>query len=196
MKRIAVLVSGGGTNLQALIHAERSGVLKSGKIELVVSSNSDAYALKRAMDANIKTATVNRSEFANTAQFDEELCDLLVRQKVDLVVLAGFLCILGPKVLSSFSDRIVNVHPSLIPAFSGPGYYGLKVHEQALKRGVKISGATVHLVNEIVDGGRIISQKAVDVQPDDTPQTLQKRIMEQAEWIILPRAVEQLCSGK
>ncbi len=181
---IAVLVSGGGTNLQALIDAQNSGIIQSGQISLVVSNNKDAFALKRAEKAGIKTALM---------QDEDQLIHLLDEENIDLIVLAGFLAILSKKFTDHFEDRIINVHPALIPSFCGEGFYGLKVHEAALAKGVKVSGATVHFVNEIPDGGKIIAQKAVEVQDDDTPETLQKRIMEQAEWIILPLATEKVC---
>ena len=181
---IAVLVSGGGTNLQALIDAQNSGIIQSGQISLVVSNKKDAFALKRAEKAGIKTALM---------QDEDQLIHLLDEENIDLIVLAGFLAILSKKFTDHFKDRIINVHPALIPSFCGEGFYGLKVHEAALAKGVKVSGATVHFVNEIPDGGKIIAQKAVEVQDDDTPETLQKRIMEQAEWIILPLATEKVC---
>jgi phosphoribosylglycinamide formyltransferase 1 len=186
--RIAVLVSGGGTNLQALIDAEGSGVLVSGEIVLVVSSRPDVYALDRARHAGIEALTLPRVD-GETALTSE-----LTSRKIDLVVLAGYLTILSCEFVKQYENRIVNVHPSLIPAFSGKGFYGLKPHEEALKRGVKVTGATVHLVNEIPDGGTILAQKAVDVLPGDTPETLQRRVMVEAEWVLLPRAVELLCA--
>ena len=189
---IAVFVSGGGTNLQALIDAEKNGVLKSGKIRLVVSSNVEAYALERADDAGIKTAVVPRKDYRDSEQYGNALLKVLKQNNIDIVVLAGFMSIFTGEILKVYSDKIINVHPSLIPSFCGKGYYGLKVHEAALKYGVKVSGATVHLVNEVVDGGRILKQKAVDILDGDTPETLQKRIMETCEWIILPQAVEEL----
>lgn len=182
---IGVLVSGGGTNLQALIDAQNSGIIKSGKISLVVSNNPDAYALERATNAGIKTAIMEN---------EDQLIKMLDEANIDLIVLAGFLAILSKNFTDHFKDRIINVHPALIPSFCGEGFYGLKVHEAALAKGVKVSGATVHFVNEIPDGGRIIAQKAVNVEDGDTPETLQKRIMEQAEWIILPQATEKVCS--
>ena len=190
MIKIAVLVSGGGTNLQALINAQNNEIIKSGKISLVISNNSKAYALERAKAAKIKTAVVSRKEFPNNADFNAKLIEVLKSNKIDLVVLAGFLCILSKDFISAFENRIINVHPSLIPSFCGDGYYGLKVHEKALEYGVKVTGATVHFVNEVVDGGKIIMQKAVNVREHDTPLTLQKRVMQQAEWKILPKAVE------
>ncbi len=186
--RIAVLVSGGGTNLQALIDSN----LKNGEIALVLSSNPEAYALKRAEQAGIPAAAVSRKDCQTAAEFEEKLLKKLREHGAELIVLAGFMCILSKGFVASYPDRIVNVHPSLIPSFCGPGYYGLKVHEAALACGVKVTGATVHLVNEVPDGGRILRQKAVEVQEGDTPKTLQKRVMEQAEWVILPKAVETL----
>ena len=187
--RVAVLVSGGGTNLQALIDAAASGILHSGEIVLVVSSRPDAYALTRAKNAGIEALTVTR------ADGEAALLEALKSHGIDLIVLAGYLTILGSDLVRQYENRIVNVHPSLIPAFSGKGFYGLKPHEEALRRGVKITGATVHIVNEIPDGGKILAQKAVDVLPDDTPEILQRRVMVEAEWVLLPRAVEALCAG-
>ena len=189
---IAVLVSGGGTNLQALIDAERSGIIKSGKISLVVSNNPDAFALERARKAGIKTAVCNKKELG--ASFETELIKILEENKTDIIVLAGFMCILSENFTSHFADRIINVHPSLIPSFCGKGFYGLRVHEAALNYGVKVTGATVHFVNEIPDGGKIIMQKAVEIKEGDTPETLQKRVMEEAEWKILPLSLEKVCS--
>jgi len=191
--RIAVLVSGGGTNLQALLDARKEGALGGGVLSLVISSVADAFALQRAKKEEIKTITIERKKYREISEFDEALAAALTEEKIDLVVLAGFLSVLGAKVLEAFKDRIINVHPSLIPSFCGKGFYGLRVHEAALKAGVKITGATVHLVNDIIDGGKIILQKAVDVMPDDTPQSLQKRVMQEAEWVILPKAVELFC---
>lgn len=185
---IAVLVSGGGTNLQALLDAEKRGTLRSGRIVLVVSSRPDAYALTRAQTAGVEALTVTR------ADGEARLIEVLEARSIDLIVLAGYLSILSADFVKRFENRIVNVHPSLIPAFSGVGFYGLKPHEAALARGVKVTGATVHLVNEIPDGGRILAQKAVEVHPDDTPETLQKRVMAEAEWVLLPRVVEDLCA--
>ncbi len=186
--KIAVLVSGGGTNLQALIDAQNSGVIKSGYIALVISNNPDAYALQRAEKAGIKSKVITKKEYAEL--FEEKIMKVLKEEKIDLIVLAGFMCILSENFTKTFDKRIINVHPSLIPSFCGEGYYGLKVHEAALNYGVKVTGATVHFVNEIPDGGEIILQKAVDIKDGDTPQTLQKRVMEEAEWKILPRACE------
>ncbi len=192
--KIAVLVSGGGTNLQALIDAQKSGVLKSGVIELVISNKADAYALTRASAAGIKIAVISKKDCGGAEDFEEKLIELLHEQNIDLVILAGFMCILSEKFIGAFRDRIINVHPSLIPSFCGKGYYGLKVHEAALAYGVKITGATVHFVNEIPDGGKIIMQKAVSIRKCDTPEILQQRVMRQAEWVILPRAAERVCA--
>ncbi len=191
---IAVLVSGGGTNLQALIDAQGS-VITSGVIRLVISNNRAAYALKRAENAGIKTVCVTKADFGGAAGMEEELVRVLIAEKIDLIVLAGFMSILSADFTKMFDKRIINVHPSLIPSFCGEGYYGLHVHEAALKKGVKITGATVHFVNEIPDGGEIIMQKAVNVHEGDTPQTLQKRVMRLAEWKILPKAVEKVSAG-
>jgi len=187
--RIAVLVSGGGTNLQALLNAQQSGVLHSGEIVLVVSNNSKAYALERAAKAGVETAV------RKGPAFEDELRVLLQQYRIDLIILAGFMRILSESFTSEWPNRILNVHPSLIPAFCGKGYYGLRVHEEALRRGVKVTGATVHFVNEIPDGGEILLQKAVDVLPGDTPEQLQRRVMEQAEWILLPQAAELVSKG-
>ena len=188
--RIAVLVSGGGTNLQALIDAQNSGIITSGEIVLVLSNNSSAYALTRAENAGIETAVVLKKECADSAEFERKMLDELEKRKIDMIVLAGFMSILSADFVSHFPERIINVHPSLIPSFCGEGFYGLRVHRAALDYGVKVTGATVHYVNEIPDGGRIILQKAVSVEEGDTPEILRKRVMEQAEWIILPRAAE------
>ena len=193
MKRIAVLVSGGGTNLQALIDAQGT-VLKSGRITLVVSNNADAYALQRGKNAGIATAVVLKKDCGSQAAFEENLKDILEENQIDLIILAGFMTILTEDFTSCYPKRILNVHPSLIPSFCGAGYYGLKVHEEALKYGVKVTGATVHFVNEIPDGGEIIAQKAVYIEDGDTPEVLQRRVMEQAEWILLPRAAEKVCA--
>lgn len=184
--KIAVLVSGGGTNLQAMIDARKKGIIKSGEISLVISGNPDAFALTRAKNAGIDTFVIP----SKSTDFEDKLIHKLESEKIDLIVLAGFMKILSEKFTSRFANRIINVHPALIPSFCGKGYYGLKVHEEALRYGVKVTGATVHFVNEIPDGGKIIAQKAVKVLKNDTPETLQRRVMEQAEWIILPRAVE------
>ena len=196
MLKIAVLVSGGGTNLQALIDAQGRGEIPGGEIALVVASRPDAYALERAAKAGIERAVVRRKDFADPAAFDHALCETLRSHGIDLVVLAGFLSILGPEVLAEYERRIINVHPSLIPSFCGDGFYGLRVHEAALARGVKVTGATVHFVNEITDGGEIILQKAVEVLPGDTPEALQKRVMTEAEWVLLPKAVALFCAGE
>ena len=191
---IAVLVSGGGTNLQALIDAEKSGIIQSGSIKLVVANNSKAYALERAKNAGINTAVVLKSQSGSQEAFEKELIRVLEEADTDLIVLAGFMSILSADFTNHFKDRIINVHPSLIPSFCGKGFYGLKVHEAALEYGVKVSGATVHFVNEIPDGGKIIMQKAVEILDGDTPEVLQKRIMEEAEWKILPLSCEKICS--
>lgn len=187
--KIAVLVSGGGTNLQALLDAEQNGILCSGEIVLVVSNNPRAYALQRAEKAGVETAILTGKDF------EEALSQHLKEREIDLIILAGFMRILSASFTSAWPNRILNVHPSLIPAFCGKGFYGLRVHEEALARGVKVTGATVHFVNEIPDGGEIILQKAVDVLPGDTPEILQKRVMEQAEWILLPQAAELVSKG-
>lgn len=191
--RIAVFVSGGGTNLQALIDAERSGIIADGEIVAVISSNSSAYALKRAEEANIPAFTVDRHEYASQAEYENKLIELMDEQNIQLIVLAGFMSILGKDFTDKYARRIINVHPSLIPSFCGKGYYGLKVHRAALEYGVKVTGATVHYVNEVPDGGDIIMQKAVEICEGDTPETLQRRVMEQAEWKILPEACQQIC---
>lgn len=188
--RIAVLVSGGGTNLQALIDAEKSGVLKSGEIVLVLSNKHGAYALKRAADAGIRTETVEKKDFPDRAAFEAEIISRLEQSGAELIILAGFMCILSADFTARYPKRIINVHPSLIPSFCGEGFYGLRVHEAALERGVRVTGATVHYVNEITDGGEIILQKAVEVKEGDTPEILQRRVMEEAEWLLLPRAAE------
>jgi len=193
--KIAVLVSGGGTNLQALIEAQNKGIINSGKIELVISNNANAYALTRASNANIDTCCVLKSDCANQQDFEAKIISKLDEYDIDLIVLAGFMSILSESFTSKYPNRIVNVHPSLIPSFCGKGYYGLKVHEAALQKGVKVTGATVHFVNEIPDGGEIIMQKAVNIREDDTPESLQKRVMRLAEWKILPAAVEQVCKN-
>lgn len=190
--RIAVLVSGGGTNLQALIDAENSGVIHSGEIVLVISNNQNAYALTRAEKAGIKAQYISKKESKSQEAFENALIDALDQNKIDLIVLAGFMSILSERFTSRYDHRIINIHPSLIPSFCGQGYYGLKVHEAALEKGVKVTGATVHFVNEIPDGGEIIAQKAVEVLDGDTPEVLQRRVMEQAEWIILPQSVEKI----
>ncbi|MDD6319830.1 MAG: phosphoribosylglycinamide formyltransferase [Oscillospiraceae bacterium] len=196
MMNIAVLVSGGGTNLQAILDSERRGENPNGKVTLVVASKPGVYALERAANFGVETAVVRRKDYDSSEAFDAALLGVLREHNINLVVLAGFLSVLGPSVIAAYPNRILNVHPSLIPSFCGPGYYGLKVHEEALKRGVKVTGATVHFVNEVCDGGPILLQKAVEVLPDDTPETLQKRVMEQAEWKLLPKAIAMVCSGE
>ena len=191
MTKIAVFVSGGGTNLQALIDAQGS-VIKSGEIKLVLSSNPKACALERAAKAGIKGVSVSRKELGSQTAFEEKISEILKENDIDMIVLAGFMSILSERFTAQWPQRIINVHPSLIPSFCGKGFYGLKVHEEALKYGVKVTGATVHYVNEIPDGGQIILQKAVEILPDDTAETLQKKVMEQAEWILLPRATEMV----
>jgi len=191
--KIAVLVSGGGTNLQALIDAQTAGIIKSGKIELVLANNAGAYALERAEKAGIATAVVLRRDCASQAEFEERIVSELEGRGIELIVLAGFMSILSESFTRRYERRIINVHPSLIPSFCGKGFYGLHVHEAALEKGVKVTGATVHFVNEIPDGGEIILQKAVNVKKGDSPETLQRRVMEQAEWKILPRATELVC---
>ena len=192
--RIAVLVSGGGTNLQALIDAQNSGVLKSGEIVLVISNNSIAYALTRAQNAGIEALCISKKDCGSQEAFEEAILSALKERDIDLIVLAGFMSILSGHFVKQYENSIINVHPSLIPSFCGKGFYGLRVHEAALEYGVKVTGATVHFVNEVPDGGRIIMQKAVPVLPDDTPESLQKRVMESAEWIILPEAAELVSS--
>jgi len=190
--RIAVFVSGGGTNLQALIDAQNSGIITSGEIVLVVASNREAYAIERAKKAGIEAVPVVKKECADQLDFENKVIELLTDRKIDLIVLAGFMTILTEHFTSKYPERIINVHPALIPSFCGKGYYGLRVHEEALKYGVKVTGATVHFVNEVPDGGRIIAQKAVYIEDGDTPEVLQRRVMEQAEWVILPQAVEKV----
>ncbi|MBE6110897.1 MAG: phosphoribosylglycinamide formyltransferase [Erysipelotrichaceae bacterium] len=194
MTDIAVLVSGGGTNLQALIDAEKAGKIPHGKIRLVLASNPKAYALERAAAAGIESAVVSRKNYASQQEYDQAIVDVLKAHDIDMVILAGFLSILGETVIRAYPDRIINIHPSLIPSFCGKGFYGLKVHEAALEKGVKVTGATVHLVNEIPDGGRILLQKAVYIEDGDTPEVLQRRVMEQAEWILLPQAAEMVAA--
>lgn len=195
MLKIAVLVSGGGTNLQALIDAQ-GGIITGGKISLVIASRPDAYALERAKKANIPSKVLLRREYATQDAYDTALIQTLEEHEIDLIVLAGFMTIISPKVIQHYRNQIINIHPSLIPSFCGEGFYGLKVHQAALEKGVKVTGATVHFVNEICDGGPIILQKAVEIQPGDTPEILQRRVMEQAEWVILPQAVALYCDGK
>ena len=191
--KIAVLVSGGGTNLQALIDAERAGKIKSGEIVLVVSNSAAAYALERAKNAGIESLCLTRKDCGGQEKFEEKLIEALDARGIDLVILAGFMSILSETFTGHYPKRIINIHPALIPSFCGKGYYGLKVHEAALSYGVKVTGATVHYVNEIPDGGEIILQKAVNIRPGDTPEILQRRVMEQAEWKLLPRAAELVC---
>ena len=190
--RIAVLVSGGGTNLQALIDARDRGDLPDGELALVVSNNAEAYALRRAQAAGIPTAVCLRERGEDRAAFEARLLDILEANDIQMLVLAGFMAILSAGFVAHYPDRIINVHPSLIPSFCGEGFYGLRVHRAALDYGVKVTGATVHYVNEIPDGGKIICQKAVEIEPGDTPETLQRRVMEQAEWILLPQAAEMV----
>lgn len=191
--QIAVLVSGGGTNLQALIDAQGK-VLNSGEIALVVSSNPEAYALKRAETAGIKACALNKKQLGGQEAFEKALLELLAENRIELIVLAGFLSILSADFTAAYKDRIINIHPSLIPSFCGKGMYGLKVHEEALKKGVKVTGATVHFVNEVPDGGKILAQKAVEVKEGDTAEILQRRVMEEAEWILLPRVTEEVAA--
>ena len=192
--RIGVLVSGGGTNLQALIDAQSSGIIHSGELCLVISNNRDAYALTRAANASIASEVVLKKQLGSQEAFEDKIKELLTKHRIDVIVLAGFMSILSESFTSCYPKRILNVHPSLIPSFCGAGFYGLRVHEAALSYGVKVTGATVHFVNEIPDGGEIILQKAVEIQPGDTPEVLQRRVMEEAEWKILPAAVEMVCS--
>lgn len=196
MKNIVVLVSGGGTNLQALIDAQKRGEIRGGKISCVIASRPDAYALTRARENDIPTRVVPRKEYADNAAYSKALHEALYQEYADLIVLAGFMTILDKSIIQAYKNKIINVHPSLIPSFCGDGFYGLHVHEKALEKGVKITGATVHFVNEVCDGGPIILQKPVEVQNDDTPEILQKRVMEQAEWKILPEAVSLFCQDR
>ncbi len=195
-KRIAVLVSGGGTNLQALLDAQKSGIISHGEIVLVIASNSKAYALERAKQNGVEAMVIGRKRYASDEAFEQAMLDTLESHRIDLVVLAGYLSYVGNRLTQAYEKRILNIHPSLIPSFCGKGFYGLKVHEAALSYGVKVTGATVHFVNEIFDGGQIVLQKAVEVLPGDTPELLQRRVMEQAEWKILPQAVEMFCAGE
>ena len=194
-KRIAVLVSGGGTNLQALIDAENAGKIPHGEIAMVISNNPNAYALERARLNGIPGAVISKKECGSQAAFEAQIQAVLERNGTDLIILAGFMCILSESFTSKWPKRILNVHPSLIPSFCGEGFYGLRVHQAALDYGVKVTGATVHFVNEIPDGGEIIAQKAVYIEEGDTPEILQKRVMEQAEWILLPQAAEKVCAS-
>ncbi|HCA71150.1 MAG TPA: phosphoribosylglycinamide formyltransferase [Ruminococcaceae bacterium] len=196
MLNISVLVSGGGTNLQALINAQKRGEIPNGRISLVVASRPDAYALKRAEKAGISSIVLRRKEFVNQDTYDDALLGALADHQTGLVILAGFLTIISTRVIHAYKNRIINIHPSLIPSFCGEGFYGLRVHEKALARGVKVTGATVHFVNEVCDGGPIILQKAVEVQQGDTPEILQRRVMEQAEWKLLPKAAALFCDGR
>lgn len=196
MKNIAVLVSGGGTNLQALIDAEKNGIVKDGKITCVISSKEGAYALERAKNNGIKGITLPRSEYADVAAYTAAIVETLKAENADIVVYAGFMTILDEQIVKAFPYKMVNVHPALIPSFCGKGFYGLHVHEEVLKRGVKLTGATVHFVTEVCDGGPIILQKGVEVKKGDTPEILQRRVMEEAEWKILPEAVSLLCQDR
>lgn len=193
--RIAVLVSGNGTNLQALINAQKNKIIKSGKIELVISNNSNAFALKRAEKSKIPFEIISKKECKKIEEFERKLKEILKSYKIELIVLAGFMSVLSKNFVKDYPKRIINIHPSLIPSFCGKNFYGIKVHEEAIKRGVKITGATTHFVNEIVDGGEIIMQKTVKVLYNDTAEKLQKRVMESAEWIILPKTVEKVCKS-
>lgn len=196
MKNIVVLVSGGGTNLQVLIDAQKNGEIKNGKITCVISSKPDAYALERAKKNNIKTRVLVRKEYPDSVEYTKDILEAITEEKADLVVYAGFMTILDEMIVKAMPNKMINIHPSLIPSFCGKGFYGLHVHEEALKKGVKVTGATAHFVNEVCDGGPIIIQKAVEIQNGDTPETLQKRVMEQAEWKILPKAVSLFCEDK
>ena len=193
MVKIGVLVSGGGTNLQAILEAQSRGEIPGGQVSLVIASKPGVYALERAANFGVEGIVVPRKEYPDTKAYDEALIRELKSRGITLVVLAGFMTVLGPDFIQAFPDRILNVHPSLIPAFCGEGYYGLRVHKEALARGVKVTGATVHLVNEVCDGGPILLQKAVEVLPGDTPEALQRRVMEQAEWKLLPQAIAMIC---
>ena len=195
MVRVAILVSGGGTNLQAIIDAKNAGKIPSAELALVLASNEKAYALTRAANAGIESTVLRKAKGEESSLYGERLLAVLREHKIDLVVLAGFLTILPENVIRAYDHRILNVHPSLIPSFCGDGFYGLRVHEAALQKGVKVTGATIHFVNEITDGGDIIAQKAVEVLPDDTPETLQKRVMVEAEWVLLPQAVETVAKA-
>ncbi len=194
--RIAVLVSGNGTNLQALINAQKNKIIKSGKIELVISNNSNAFALKRAEKSKIPFEIISKKECKEIEEFEKKLKEILKSYKIELIVLAGFMSVLSKNFVKDYPKRIINIHPSLIPSFCGKNFYGIKVHEEAIKRGVKITGATTHFVNEVIDGGEIIMQKAVKVLDNDTAEKLQKRVMESAEWIILPKTVEKVCKSR
>lgn len=196
MVNIGVLVSGGGTNLQKILDAEKAGEIKNGKVRVVIASREDAFALERARAAGVEAFALRRKDYPDVEAYSQALVDALRERGVGLVVLAGFLTITGENFVRAFPDRIMNVHPALLPAFGGKGYYGLHVHEAVLKRGCKVTGATVHFANEVCDGGPIILQKAVEVQEGDTPETLQRRVMEEAEWVLLPRAVSLFCEGR
>lgn len=193
--RIAVLVSGNGTNLQALINAQKNKIIKNGKIELVISNNSNAFALKRAEKSKIPFEIISKKECKKIEEFEKKLKEILKSYKIELIVLAGFMSVLSKNFVKDYPKKIINIHPSLIPSFCGKNFYGIKVHEEAIKRGVKITGATTHFVNEVIDGGEIIMQKAVKVLNNDTAEKLQKRVMESAEWIILPKTVEKVCKS-
>ncbi len=196
MKKIAVLVSGGGTNLQAILDAIDSGIIKSGKVDVVVSSKEGAFALERAKNHGVEGIVIPKKDYPDRSEYTKKLIDVLTARGIDLVVLAGFMIILDGEFTRTFENRVINVHPALIPSFCGEGFYGLHVHEAALKKGVKLSGATVHFVNEVCDGGPIIAQKAVAIEEGDTPETLQQRIMQEAEWKILPEAIELFCADR
>ena len=196
MVNVAVLVSGGGTNLQALLDAEKAGKYRNARIALVVASKPGVYALERAAKAGVESVVVSRKDYASADEFNDAMLKTLKEHDIGAVVLAGYLSMVGENVIEAYRDKILNVHPSLIPSFCGPGFYGLRVHEAALAKGVKVTGATVHLVNEQYDDGRIVLQKAVDVLPGDTPESLQRRVMEQAEWQLLPRALDMLTCGE
>ncbi len=190
--KIAVMVSGGGTNLQAILDAEKAGILCSGTVSLVLSNKPGAYALERAKNFGVETAVITRKDYESQTAYEDAVIRLFTEKGIDIIVMAGFMSILSPHFTDTYPKRIINVHPSLIPSFCGEGFYGLRVHQAALEYGVKVTGATVHFVNEIPDGGEIIAQKAVEILPGDTPEILQKRVMEQAEWILLPRALEMV----
>ena len=196
MLKLAVLVSGGGTNLQAIIDAIDAGTITNAKIDVVISNNANAYALERAKNHGIEGMCFSPKSYENREQFNDALTQTIVDRGIDLVVLAGYLVIIPPQLIAAYKNRIINIHPSLIPSFCGTGYYGLKVHEAALKRGVKVTGATCHFVDEGTDTGPIILQKAVEILPDDTPKSLQQRVMEQAEWVIMPKAIDLIANGK
>ena len=196
MLKLAVLVSGGGTNLQAIIDAIDAGTTTNAKIDVVISNNANAYALERAKNHGIEGMCISPKSYENREQFNDALTQTIVDRGIDLVVLAGYLVIIPPQLIAAYKNRIINIHPSLIPSFCGTGYYGLKVHEAALKRGVKVTGATCHFVDEGTDTGPIILQKAVEILPDDTPKSLQQRVMEQAEWVIMPKAIDLIANGK